>query len=737
MDYDTFIKSKIPQRQVSGFEPSLPMNANLFDWQKMIVEWGIRQGRCAFFEDCGLGKTLQQLEWAFHVSWQTTAPVLILCPLAVADQTVREAGKVSMPKVTHVRQPEEITGEGVYITNYERLDLFMESIPRLSGVVLDESSILKSFTGKTRRALTEAFSRTPYRLCCSATPAPNDYTELGQHAEFLGICQASEMLATWFINDTADTGTWRLKKHAAEDFWKWVASWAACISKPSDLGFSDDGFVLPPLNLIPVWVDVDESQCADGELFRMAGMSAAEVNKEMRATLPERCKAVADLANSKDEPWVIWCNLNDEADELLLQIKDCVEVRGSDRAEHKETKLRMFTMGEIPRIITKASIAGYGLNWQHCHNVICFPSYSFEDFYQLIRRSYRFGQKHPVDCYMVLPRTASNVMKTIREKMEKHETMRDAMRFSAEAILSQSRKITMKTDIETTTSDSWTMHNGDCVRVAETMDAESVDFSVFSPPFADLFVYSSDVQDMGNCRSMEEFTQHFGYLVQHLFRVTKPGRLCAVHCCDLLATKWKDGEIELKNFSGEIIDLFRAAGWLYHCRVTIWKDPVVEMQRTKSLGLLHKQLLKDSAMSRVGSPEYVIVFRKPGQNAVPISHNRATYPVELWQRDASPVWMDIDPGDVLNGRIARDNRDERHICPLQLDVISRLLRLYSNPGDLVYSPFAGIGSEGYCAVKQGRRFIGSELKPSYYSLACAHLKDATNEAVTLFDMKAV
>lgn len=737
MTYEQFILSKVKQSQVAGFEPTQDLNAQLLDWQKVIVTWAVRQGRAALFEDCGLGKTIQQIEWARQVALHTWKPVLILCPLIVADQTCREAEKFGFQPIKHVRQPEDINlnTAGTYITNYEQLDNFREIIPHLGGVVLDESSILKSFTGKTRRDLTDSFKNVPHRLCCTATPAPNDFTELGQHAEFLGICSAPEMLATWFINDTANTGTWRLKKHASEDFWKWVASWAACISKPSDLGFDDADFVLPPLELIPVWVDVDEKQCADGELFRVASTSAAHINTEMRLTKEDRCRVACEIANAEDSAWVIWCNLNDEADELLLGLQDCVEVRGNDRQEHKETKLRKFTNGEVKRMITKSSIAGYGLNWQHCHNLVVFPSYSFEDFYQLVRRHYRFGQKNAVKCYMVLPRTASNVIKTLREKMDSAETMKDAMRFSSETILNQKRVTIMKTDIETKSSDRWTIHNGDCVRVAEGIADESVDFSVFSPPFADLFVYSADVQDMGNCRSMEEFTTQFGFMVKHLYRVTKPGRLCAVHCADLMATKWKDGDIELKNFSGEIIDLFRAEGWLYHCRITIWKDPVVEMQRTKALGLLHKQLLKDSTMSRTGSLEYVVMFRKPGVNTEPVKHTREDYPVELWQQDASPVWMDIDQGNVLNGRIARENRDERHICPLQLDVINRLLRLYTNPNDLVYSPFAGIGSEGYCAVKQGRRFIGSELKPSYFELATANLITAQNEALSLFDVQ--
>lgn len=735
--YDELIASKTKRPEAHGFDATEPVNAKLFDWQKLIVRWAVKQGRAALFEDCGLGKTPQELEWAQQVCRHTGKATLILTALAVAEQFVAEGQKFSIP-CKHVRQPEDFLPKAINVTNYERLELFEGLLPEVAGVVLDESSILKSFMGKIRHKLTEVFAVTPYRLCGTATPAPNDFTELGQHAEFLGVCSAQEMLATWFINDTANTGTWRLKKHAQDDFWRWVASWAACLSKPSDLGFPDDGFSLPPLNLIPVWVDVDESENrAEGELIRLPGMSATSTHREMRLTAKVRAQAAAELVNASKEPWSIWCNTNYEADEILEVIPDALDVRGSDKAEHKEAALKQFSTGEARVISSKAGIAGYGLNWQHCHNLVCFPSFSFEDFYQLVRRHYRFGQTQPVNCYMVLPRTGSNILHIIKEKLEKHETMHAALRFSAERLLDDQKITIMKTDIETHKGESFTLHHGDCVRVAKTIPPEFVDFSVFSPPFADLFVYSSDVQDMGNNRTLDEFFEQFNFLVKHLYRVTVPGRLCAVHCADLLATKWKDGEIELKNFSGKIVDCFNSHDWLYHCRVTIWKDPVMEMQRTKSLGLLHKQLLKDSAMSRVGSPEYVLIFRKPGKNPKPVAHERDDYPVEKWQQDASPVWLDIRQTRVLNGEVARDNQDERHICPLQLDTIERLLRLYSNPGDLVYSPFAGIGSEGYCAVKARRRFVGSELKRSYFELAVANVRKAEDESRTLFDLEAV
>lgn len=274
---------------------------------------------------------------------------------------------------------------------------------------------------------------------------------------------------------------------------------------------------------------------------------------------------------------------------------------------------------------------------------------------------------------------------------------------------------------------AWSIYNADAVDFARQLPDESVDFAVFSPPFGDLFVYSDSAADMGNSSSSGEFFEHYGYLVREMFRVIRPGRLVAVHCSDLPMRKWITGHVALSPFSDEITACHRAAGWLLHSRVTVWKDPVVEMQRTKALGLLYKQIQKDSSMSRTGMPDYLLVFRKPGDNAAPIEHKPADFPVGMWQKWASPVWMDIDQTNVLNGRIAREDRDEKHICPLQLDLIERAITLWSNPGETVWSPFTGIGSEGYQAVRLGRRFVGTELKQSYWRTACRYLAEAERE----------
>lgn len=726
MKYEDFVKAKLRRHQPCGFDPVRPLNQKLFPWQREIVQWCLRIGRGAIFAECGLGKTPMQLEWASNVAERTGLPVLILTPLAVAPQTVREASKFNI-EARIVREASEVK-PGINVCNYDRLE-HLEGV-KFGGVVLDESSILKDFTGRTFRDLTTAFSSVPYRLCCTATPSPNDYTELGQHAEFLGVCRSAEMLATWFVNDTFNTGDWRLKRHAVDDFWRWVSSWACSLAKPSDIGGSDEGFNLPPLDLRIETVPVDHrAEAGSGQLFADGTTSATSIYREMRRTLEPRCAAASRIANECKGPVVVWCNTNEESELLTASIPDAVEVSGSMSSTVKEERLAAFSSGSARVIVTKPSIAGRGLNWQHCSTMVFVGlNYSFELFHQASRRLWRFGQTRTVTSHIIQADTENNVLPTIRRKMEQHDTMKEAMKFSAENLKSVNAKQLMNESIETIQESGWTMHLGDCVRsITKKIEDESVGFSVFSPPFADLFTYSNDAQDMGNCGNADEFLEQFRYLVDELARVTMPGRNCAVHCCDLLSTKWKHGKIEFQDFSGSIVRCFRDRGWLLHSRITIWKDPVTEMQRTKAHGLLYKTLKQDSSSSRVGAPDYLLVFRKPGENPVPITHTTDDFPLEKWQELASPVWLTVNQMRVLDYEVARGEKDEKHICPLQLDVIERALTLWSTKGDLVLSPFAGIGSEGYCSIKMGRKFVGCELKPSYFDRAVHNLRMATEE----------
>lgn len=723
MSYAEFIESKQFDDVASGHEISLyDVNPRLFEWQQHIVRWAVARGRAAIFADTGLGKTRMQVAWAE----QAPGRVLIFAPLAVANQTVEEAERIGVD-IEYARHD---TGADILITNYEMMDNF--NLSEFSGVVLDESSILKGHDSKTRGKLIESCQKVPYRLSCTATPSPNDFMELGNQAEYLGIMSRMEMLAMFFIHDGGDTSKWRLKGHGKVKFWEWMSTWAVVVRKPSDLGFSDDGYDLPPLNIIHHTVDIEE-EAPEGELFARPAASLMERRQAKRDSIEARVEAVANLVNSDDDQWLIWCHLNDESELLGRNINGAVEVRGTNRVDEKQSRMTGFSDGTVKRLVSKSSICGFGMNWQHCHKMAFVGlDDSFEQFYQAVRRCWRFGQTQPVEVHIFSASTEGAVIENIQRKEEQHremsESMVDHMReLMKEKVTNSAKRETSDYIRDTETGEGYTLHLGDCVEVAGEIEDNSIDYTVFSPPFASLYTYSNSPRDMGNAKTHGEFYEHFRYLVGELLRITKPGRLASFHCMNLPTSKQNDGYIGIRDFRGELIRMFEDAGWIYHSEVVIWKDPVTAMQRTKALGLLHKQIKKDSAMSRQGIPDYLVTMRKPGDNPNPIQHTNESFPVDVWQRYASPVWMDINPSRTLQFRDARDNDDERHICPLQLDVIERCIELWSNPGDLVFSPFMGIGSEGYVAVTMGREFVGAELKHSYFNLAKMNIEQASKQ----------
>jgi len=429
--YRAFLDGKHVQPQPSGISGKFDLNSKLFGFQRQSITRALNAGKFALFTECGSGKTAMQAEWARQVCHHSGGDALILAPLAVTAQTVAEGAKFGV-EITQCRSQKDVR-RGVNVANYDMLKHF--DAGHFDAIVLDESSILKNFTGATRRLLQDSFAGTPYKLCCSATPSPNDHMELGNHSEFLDIMSGGQMLMRWFLNDTMKAGGYRLKGHAEADYWRWVASWSVCMEKPSDLGFSDDGWVMPALNIHEEVVAVDQSINANGQLFRVADVSATGLHREMRLTAPARAARVAEIIGDSKEPWCIWCNTNYEADELMRVIDGAIEVRGDERTEAKEEKLLGFTNGAFQRIVTKPSIAGFGMNWQHCNkHIFCGLSYSYEQFYQAVRRSWRFGQTRPVDAYMVIAETEGPVLKTIREKQKKHEEMKAAMVHAMAAI---------------------------------------------------------------------------------------------------------------------------------------------------------------------------------------------------------------------------------------------------------------------------------------------------------------
>lgn len=432
----TTYQDLIARKRVSftprGFRPQA-MPSGMFPHQAATTAFLIEAGCGAAFLDTGLGKSYVALEWGRQVVEHTNRPVLMLAPLAVGPQHEREAAKFGVD-ARYIREPGEMGGgPRVWVTNYERLAKF--DAAAFAGVILDESSILKSFTGSTTRALISAFAATPYRLACTATPAPNDHTELGTHAEFLGVMRRDEMLPRWFLYDSNDTGTWRVKRHGVKDFWRWVASWSRCIAKPSDLGFDDGGFALPPLNLEKHVVEADRSTDAgaekdgQGKLFRLPDTSATSIHREKRLTIAPRAGIIAELvAREPAEPWVVWCDTDYEADALTDRIPDAIEVRGSMAPEVKEERLVAFSTGKVRVIVTKPSIAGFGLNWQHAARMAFVGlSFSYESFYQAIRRSWRFGQTRPVNVHVAMADTEKAIWDVVSRKAGDHDKMKAEM----------------------------------------------------------------------------------------------------------------------------------------------------------------------------------------------------------------------------------------------------------------------------------------------------------------------
>lgn len=713
-DYLEFVQGKlatpITESKLAG-----DLHPNLFPFQAALVRWALRKGRSALFCDTGLGKTFMQLEWAKHVGGR----VLIIAPLSVARQTCREAERWGY-EITLIRGRDAVAGDGIYITNYEMAEKVGGE--GWAGVVLDESSILKSFTGKTRALLIQMFRDTKYRLCCTATPSPNDISEIANHSEFLGVMTRTEMLAMFFLHD--DKG-WRLKRHAESAFYKWMASWGMSVRKPSDIGdYDDTGYLLPPLT-----TNVDIVDCEvqiPGALFAYGMKGIVERADVRRSTEGARCERAAELVNGTADQWVVWHGLNTEGRILAKLIPDAVLVEGSQTPEVKAELMDRFLFGDARVLITKPSIGGFGINMQRCHHMAFVGlSDSFEQYYQAVRRCWRFGQESPVDVHIILsePETAiwDNVQQKESRDVERVTKMIDNLvQYEEEEIQGTTAQGApyVEDDAE---GDGWKLMLGDSAERLKEVGADSVGFSIFSPPFATLYTYSASERDLGNSRDYEDFFQHLSYITDELYRVMMPGRSVAVHCAQLPTTQQTDGVIGMKDFRGDLIRHYAEHGFIYHGEVCIDKDPQAQAIRTHSKSLLFVQLRKDSSWMRPAFADYLLIMRKPGDNQEPVHPDISN---DDWIEWARPIWYNIRESNTLNAAEARGDKDERHICPLQLDTIERAIRLWSNPGELVLSPFAGIGSEGYEAVLTGRRFVGVELKPEYFRTAVKNLGNA-------------
>lgn len=711
--------------------------------------------------------TPMQLEWANRIVQRTGGNVLILAPLAVSIQTQQEGVKFNIP-VTVIREQSDIK-PGINITNYDRLVLRNGSWrldpDQFVALVADESSMLKALSSKRRKQVTAYSKHFSYRLACTATPAPNDYIELGNTADFLGVCTQAEMLSMFFINANKEhtfyhggkvyhkKGSnkggqeWRLRHHAESDFFEWLSSWAVCMTKPSDFGYSDDGFVLPELNVHLNTVQMSGYTPA-GQLFFTGLGGVSDRAKIRRETIDQRLGMLKQLIADapQDDQWVIWCGLDKEQKLIEDTFGDeCVSIYGRLSIDQKTERFNQWLSKEKRILVSKIKILGFGTNLQQAHRMAFFGlNDSWEQWYQAVRRQWRYLQTHTVDVHVILSNLETGIYENVMRKdamaARLREGLIDQIRSYGAGGLSvrETKKGSYKTD--TITGNGWLAMLGDSCERLKEIDDNSVHLSVYSPPFADLYTYTDLDRDLGNSRDWDEFFSHYAYIIREVLRVTMSGRLTCVHTMDIPAMAQKDGYIGVRDFPGAVIQAYENEGWIFHGRAYIQKNPQAQAIRTHSQGLLFVQLGKDSGMSRPALIDQVLFFRNPGKNPVPITPvKNGEMDNELWIQWAHGIWMGISESDTLKYARARGTGDEKHICPLQLGTIERCIKLYSNPGETVLTPFGGIGSEGYQAVKFGRKAVLCELKPSYFKQLIVNMQRAEMEAQSgdLFSMMGV
>jgi DNA modification methylase/superfamily II DNA or RNA helicase len=750
--YQEFLSSKRTFiRPIGRIINKNDINPILFDFQKDVVSWAVHKGRAAIFLDTGMGKTFVQLEWARLLSKKT----LIIAPLSVARQTVREGRKIGLD-VRYIRHNDEVdTDHLLFITNYEMISNIV--IAQFDAVVLDESSILKALGSKTRKRLTELCKSIPYRLACTATPAPNDNVEIGNHAEFLGICTQAEMLSMFFVNANKEhtfiidekayrkkgsnaAGTeWRIKHHAEIPFFEWLSSWAITMIKPSDLNYDDDGFILPELRIITHFVKADYKP--DDQLF-FIGLKGIKDRAQVRSnTVDDKLNELSKIINPlSSDQWIIWTGLDKESTAVKNVLHGAIEVKGDDEPEYKAKAFEDFQDGNIKILVTKPRIGGFGMNFQNAHNMVFFGlNDSWETWYQCIRREWRYGQVNPVNVYVIL----SSLEEAVYENIKRKDLMAARLRTG---LIEQIKKYELGElkMIEPTFSDykektikggNWTAMLGDSALRLKEIDSNSIHLSVYSPPFADLYTYTDSEHDLGNSRNSEEFFRHYQFIITEILRVTKPGRLTCVHVSDIPAMAQKDGYIGIKDFPGDVIRAYEQYGWVFSGRAFVQKNPQAQAIRTKAKALLFVQLRKDSTDSRPALIDQILLFKKPGENEIPVNPvANGDMDNEKWIEWANGIWLGIHETDTLQYTKARDTDDEKHICPLQLGTIERCIKLYSNPGEIVLTPFMGIGSEIYQAIKFNRSGIGIELKESYFEVAVKNLKEIESRALSLFPL---
>ncbi len=823
-DYTAFLRQKIKMASFKGFqvEPEA-CHPILFPHQRDIVRWAVLGGNRAIFASFGLGKSVMQCEWLRQIIGSAGGLGLIVCPLGVRQELIRDAAMLGV-KLVFIRSAAEIVdGQAFYCTNYETIRDGKLDPLLFTAVSLDEASVLRSFGSKTYQEFLPLFEGVRFKPVNTATPSPNRFKELIHYAGFLGVMDTGQALTRFFQRDSEKAGNLTLYPHKEQEFWLWVSSWAVFVQKPSDLGYSDEGYDLPPIEVRYHEVPTDYSQAGqdrDGQvlLFQDPALGLSAAAAEKRDSMPARVAKVAEiLAASPADHFVIWHDLEAERHALQAAIPGAVSVWGSQDLEERERRIVAFGDGEFRILSTKPVIAGSGCNFQrHCHReVFAGIGFKFNDFIQAIHRVQRFQQPHPVVIDIVYSEAEREVLRTLQQKWTQHEEMVSNMteiikRYGLNHLAMQetlARSIGVKR-IEVK-GDLFTVANNDCVEEARLQPENHVDLIVTSIPFANHYEYSPSYNDFGHTEDNDHFWAQMDHLTPELLRILKPGRLYCCHVKDriLFGNVTGAGAPTVSPFHCEAIMHGRKHGFDYMGLITVVTDVVRENNQTYRLGW--SEQCKDGTKMGVGSPEYIVLFRKPqsdrskGYADVPVTKSKADYTRAHWQVDAHAFWrssgnrqitaeelaqlgpdklaslftqyslqqvydyefhvrigeeleargalpstfMSLAPGShhpdvwhdvtrmlTLNSEQSR-RAVEKHVCPLQFDIVDRLIERYSNPGELVYDPFCGLGTVPYRAILKGRRGGGSELNAAYFMDQVHYLRAAEREFTmpSLFD----
>lgn len=717
---------------------------HLHEYQKFAATFAVARKRSALFLECGLGKTSVALAWIQHV--RGGGPAMISAPLAALHEFENEREKFFPDMSLHILATKDVGDwladpEGIALVTHHA---FLEDrgLSGLSAFVLDESSILKSGDGAIAQSLVRSCRPIPYRLALSATPAPNDPTEYATHATWLGYMRSdAEFRARFFVRDGRE---WRVKGHAKKELPRWLSRWALWMSDPESYGMPCDALPEHAYSVRHHRLPTVRSVDVERDLFGTpAGKMDMTTRSELRWALygdDARTEAVVGLADGHQT--LVWTIRNAHANDLERALGEAglrvAQIAGTTPDEERVAHVRAFQEGGLDVLVSKPSVIGHGVNLQAADRMI-FAGYdeSYEAFHQAVRRAHRQGRRGRLDVFMMVAPEEVPVIRSLEAKAERwrEDSARQEREF-VEALESDltayrtGKKMEAYTDtrerLEPVETDHYRLIHGDSIQEMAKMEAASVDLSVFSPPFASLFTYSSETADMGNCsdQAEAEFNLHFAHFTDALFRVMKPGRVVALHLAQLVAFRSRHGRKGIRDFRGRVIETMEEVGFHYYGEFVIPKNPQAVAIRTKSERLQFVQLKRDSLESSPSLNDYVLEFRKPGKQAVPVQPDVTN---EEWIKWASGVWHDIEETDVLSYHQARGKEDEKHICPLQLTVIERCVRLWSNPDEVVFSPFAGIGSEVYTAIRQRRFGLGIELKAEYFLQAVDNCRTAESE----------